>query len=102
MTFTECEELFEKDHQGIRNLITYNSDLDDDIVAVLRSVQDINQELYYTHVAKKLGLSENYVELILHVTGLLGLTEYGCSPRGSWTTEKGDRCLEFLDKEKLK
>jgi Mn-dependent DtxR family transcriptional regulator len=95
--FADKSDLFSLDDNGHRSFITYDSELDDDIIHVLFRIE--RDEINYRDIAKSLELPENYVQLIMHVTSELGLTEYGTSPRNSWLTDKGEKYLQFLKGE---
>ena len=95
---TDKEFLFTTESDGTPTLITYNQGLDIDILKVLQCLNSDDFK-FYDKVAVELNMTENYVELILHITSDLDLTEYGTSPRGSWLTEDGRKYLEFRKAE---
>ncbi|MGE7368314.1 hypothetical protein ACQKKX_04485 [Neorhizobium sp. NPDC001467] len=60
---------------------SYNSDIDDDILNVMRGVRD---GLFCTDIAEKHGMSRTHVELIQAILCGAELANYGTSPRGSF------------------
>lgn len=87
------EQLFD-DGDGIVPSITYNGEIDADIVAVL--MESATDNFYMSDISKKLNLPEKYVELIQHVLSDMDMVDYGTSPRGAWISEKGLAYLEYL------
>lgn len=60
---------------------SYNSDIDDDIINVMRGVRD---GLFCTDIAAKHGMSKTHVELIQAILCGAELADYGTSPRGAF------------------
>ncbi|MGO7273906.1 hypothetical protein ACCT18_01210 [Rhizobium ruizarguesonis] len=60
---------------------SYNSDIDDDILNVMRGVRD---RMYCSDIATKYGMSPSHVELIQALLIGAALADYGSSPRGSF------------------
>lgn len=90
------------DGLGIRYL-GYNSSINDDIYNVMR-LSSIGHRgalsSFSTNIAKRLSISENYVELIKYLLCQEDNADYGTSPRGAWLTPKGKDL--YLRLKKLK
>lgn len=86
-------DIFDLDFDDEPTMLTYNSVLDDDIIAVLK--EHSGEVHWFEDTAKKLSMCPKYVELILHVLSNLDLVEYGTSPRSAWATETGKKYLTF-------
>lgn len=77
------------------NSLTYNGEIDQDIINVLKETAH-PVDFFYTKIADRLSLNPRYVELILHYLSELDLVDYGTSPRGSWINENGKKYLELI------
>lgn len=95
----DFERLTEKDYNDEIAMITYNGEIDRDIINILR--ETTTDDFYLTSIAKKLALPLKYVELIQTILEEGRFTDCGTSPRGSWITDKGRDYLNFLDKQEL-
>jgi hypothetical protein len=80
--------------------LTYSGEIDYDIYQVLKLSESDSGEIWFADAAKKLGLTEKYVELIKTICSYGGLLDYGCSPRGAWLTEEGKKFVKDYEKEK--
>ena len=65
---------------GVR-YASYNSDIDDDIINVMRGIRD---GLFCTDIAAKYAMSPSHVELIQAILIGADIADYGTSPRGSF------------------
>ena len=84
---------------GIWELIKcggYNSEVDDDIINVMRVIRD-DRPAFYTDIAEKLQMKPPHVELIQYILCSMDFAEYGTSPRGCWLTEKGEKMLKEVE-----
>lgn len=61
--------------------VGYNGQIDVDVIKTLKAIRD---KKFNTDIAEKLGLPEQYIELIQSILASKGVTEYGTSPRGCW------------------
>lgn len=86
------DDVFDLDCDGNIIDLTYDSELDEDILNVLKCTSS-KEFMFYDEIAKELKLDEKYVQLILHLLSHLGFTDYGTSPRGSWISESGEKYL---------
>lgn len=73
--------------------IGYDSAIVDDFFRVMCLLEE-RRPIYYTEIAKQLGLDIKCTHLILEVLGDADITEYGTSPRGSWLTPEGEQLLK--------
>jgi hypothetical protein len=74
----------------------YDEEIADDAVNILKFLGQERSNFYYTDIAKELNLDSKYVAVFLDLFARADLTEYGCSPRGSWLTPKGREVLSKL------
>jgi len=72
--------------------VGYDGEIVEDVFNVLRLCQE-DRPQWYKATATKLKLDVKYVHLILEMAARADYLEYGCSPRGGWLTEKGEKLL---------
>lgn len=60
----------------------YDSKVDDDVIRVF--IETSSSDHWHADIAKRLGLNESYVLLLIEALCSAGLCEYGTSPRGAW------------------
>lgn len=70
----------------------YNSSVDNDIRAVLKSMRP--GYIYNDDIAIATGLSRTHVELIQYLLCNAELADYGTSPRGCWLTPEGEKLAD--------
>lgn len=83
----------------------YNSAIDADLIRVFieSDTSNDNSEFYSTQIAARLGLAENYVELLKYALCSANFCNYGTSPRGAWAehgkqAELREKLLEWYER----
>lgn len=89
-----CQEIWDFIENG-----GYNSQVDEDIVKVMR---EVSQGKFNSDIAIKLKLPLEYVELIQYILCTLNYAEYGASPRGCWLTGLGLKMLSTFEERLAK